>query len=59
MNKKEKIKLVPKYRFPEFQNSDSWDRCTLVKLADRIEEKVGENKLTTLSISAGTGFVSQ
>lgn len=59
MNKKEKIKLVPKYRFPEFQNSDSWDRCTLAKLADRIEEKVGENKLTTLSISAGTGFVSQ
>ncbi|MEG1502311.1 MAG: restriction endonuclease subunit S [Anaerovoracaceae bacterium] len=59
MNKKEQIKVVPKYRFPEFQNSDSWERCTLAKLADRIEEKVGENVLTTLSISAGTGFVSQ
>lgn len=59
MNKKEEIKLVPKYRFPEFRNSDSWERCTLAKLADRVEEKVGENELTTLSISAGTGFVSQ
>mgnify|MGYP002526380448 CR=1 FL=1 len=59
MNKKERIKLVPKYRFPEFRNSDSWDRGTLAKLADRVEEKVGENELTTLSISAGTGFVSQ
>ncbi|MEG3030235.1 MAG: restriction endonuclease subunit S [Oscillospiraceae bacterium] len=59
MNKKKQIKVVPKYRFPEFQNSDSWERFTLAKLADRIEEKVGENVLTTLSISAGTGFVSQ
>lgn len=57
MNKKKEI--VPKLRFPEFGTSEEWKKYKLKELADRITKKVGVNKLVTLSISAGTGFVSQ
>lgn len=57
MNKKKEI--VPKLRFPEFGTSEGWKKYELKELADRITQKVGNNKLVTLSISAGTGFVSQ
>lgn len=56
MNKK---KIVPKLRFPEFGTSEGWEKYKLRELADRITKKVGDNKLVTLSISAGIGFVSQ
>lgn len=59
MSKKEKTALIPRLRFPEFRSTGEWDSCTLEKIADRITEKVGDKKLTTLSISAGIGFVSQ
>lgn len=57
MNKKKEI--VPKFRFPEFGTSEGWKKYKLRELADRITKKVGDNKLVTLSISAGIGFVSQ
>ena len=57
MNKKKEI--VPKLRFPEFGTSEGWKKYKLRELADRITQKVGDNKLVTLSISAGIGFVSQ
>lgn len=57
MNKKKEI--VPKLRFPEFGTSEGWKKCKLRELADRITKKVEDNKLVTLSISAGIGFVSQ
>lgn len=57
MNKKKEI--VPKLRFPEFSSSEGWKNYKLIELADRIIQKVGDNKLITLSISAGIGFVSQ
>lgn len=57
MNKKKEI--VPKLRFPEFGTSEGWKKYKLRELADRITKKVGDNKLVTLSISAGIGFVSQ
>lgn len=56
MNKK---KIVPKLRFPEFGTSEGWKKYKLRELADRVTKKVGDNKLVTLSISAGIGFVSQ
>ena len=56
MNKK---KIVPKLRFPEFGTSEGWKKYKLRELADRNTKKVGDNKLVTLSISAGIGFVSQ
>lgn len=55
-NKKE---IVPILRFPEFGKSEGWKKYKLKELADRITQKVGNNKLVTLSISAGTGFVAQ
>ena len=57
MNKKKEI--VPKLRFPGFGTSEGWKKYKLRELADRITKKVGDNKLVTLSISAGIGFVSQ
>ena len=57
MNKKKEI--VPKLRFLEFGTSEGWKKYKLRELADRITKKVGDNKLVTLSISAGIGFVSQ
>lgn len=57
MNKENK--LVPKLRFPEFVNEGEWNEPTLGEISDRIENKVGTRKLTTVSISAGVGFVSQ
>lgn len=52
-------KILPELRFPEFANTEGWDAKTLGEVAERIEEKVNDKKLTTASISAGTGFVSQ
>ena len=59
MNKKQKTTLIPRLRFPEFHSTGGWDSCTLEEIANRITEKVGDKQLTTLSISAGIGFVSQ
>ena len=59
MSNKEKMTLVPKLRFPEFHSTGAWDRRILEEISDRITEKVGDRQLITLSISAGTGFVSQ
>ena len=58
MNDK-KIKIVPRKRFPQFESSEAWNELTLIQLSDRITDKVGTEKLTTLSISAGVGFVTQ
>lgn len=58
MNDK-KLKIVPRKRFPQFESSEAWNELTLIQLSDRITDKVGTEKLTTLSISAGVGFVSQ
>ena len=51
--------LEPRLRFPEFLETGEWDAHTLGDISDRITDKVGNKKLTTLSISAGKGFVSQ
>lgn len=52
-------KIIPQKRFPQFETSEAWDKPTLEQLSDRVTDKVGAEKLTTLSISAGVGFVSQ
>jgi type I restriction enzyme, S subunit len=51
--------LTPKLRFPEFGNDGPWSTRPLDELCDRIMEKVGDVRLTTVSITAGRGFVSQ
>jgi type I restriction enzyme, S subunit len=50
MSKEKKNMVVPELRFPEFQKGE---------ISERIEDKVGTQALTTVSISAGIGFVSQ
>ena len=56
---KNKIKVIPKLRFPIFRNTEGWRYTKLSEISNRITEKVGDLKLTTLSISAGVGFISQ
>lgn len=51
--------LVPKRRFPEFQDSPAWEPVSLRKASIPVEGRVGERKLTPVSISAGIGFVPQ
>lgn len=59
MSKKNKQTLVPKLRFPEFRDTCEWSNYSLNEIAERLTEKVGDRKLTTVSITAGFGFISQ
>lgn len=51
--------LVPRLRFPEFQGAAAWEPVSLRKASIPVDERVGERKLTPVSISAGIGFVPQ
>ncbi|MEN0654076.1 MULTISPECIES: restriction endonuclease subunit S [Hyphobacterium] len=51
--------LVPKLRFPEFQGAAAWEPVSLRKASVPVDERVGDRKLTPVSISAGIGFVPQ
>jgi len=51
--------LVPKLRFPEFKNQVEWSEVQLGNISKRIQKKVGDKKLTPVSITAGVGFVDQ
>ena len=51
--------LVPKLRFPEFRQAKDWKLVTLGKASVPVAERVGQRKLTPVSISAGIGFVPQ
>lgn len=59
MTQKTKRALVPELRFPEFRDAGEWEDHQLSDISDRVIEKVGEKTLVTVSITAGTGFVSQ
>jgi len=51
--------LTPKLRFPEFQDAESWKPVSLHEASLPVVERVGKRKLTSVSISAGIGFVPQ
>lgn len=51
--------MIPKLRFPEFQGDEPWRPITLGEASIPVNERVGERKLTPVSISAGIGFVPQ
>lgn len=59
MSNKEKAALVPKRRFPEFRNAEPWQPVPLGEASTPVAERVGERRLTPVSISAGIGFVPQ
>src|SRR5215207_10187858 len=51
--------LTPKLRFPEFRDDAGWKPTPLDDVCARIVEKVGDVRLTPVSITAGRGYVSQ
>jgi type I restriction enzyme, S subunit len=51
--------VVPKLRFPEFRGAKAWKPISLLEASTPVTERVGEKKLTPVSISAGIGFVPQ
>ena len=51
--------LVPRLRFPEFREAGEWASPKLEDISLPVEERVGDRKLTPVSISAGIGFVPQ
>jgi type I restriction enzyme S subunit len=51
--------LVPKLRFPEFRDQEGWRLVTLQEASEPVAERVGQRKLTPVSISAGIGLVPQ
>jgi type I restriction enzyme S subunit len=51
--------MMPKLRFPEFRETAGWKPVTLRKASVPVTERVGQRKLTPVSISAGIGFVPQ
>lgn len=59
MSSEERAPLVPKRRFPKFQSTKPWAPISLGKASTPVTERVGERKLTPVSISAGVGFVPQ
>ena len=59
MSDKGKAQLVPKRRFPEFRGAAPWKPTSLGDASTPVTERVGERKLTPVSISAGIGFVPQ
>ena len=54
-----KKSVVPRLRFPEFRNAGEWEVKQLGEISNRIVEKVCDEELVPVSITAGTGFVSQ
>ncbi len=59
MAKEKKKALVPKLRFPEFQNAGGWTTEKLGAVAAISTEKVGLNICVPMSITSGVGLVSQ
>jgi type I restriction enzyme S subunit len=51
--------LTPKLRFPEFRKAPGWEPVALRDATVPVVERVGDKKLTPVSISAGIGFVPQ
>lgn len=46
-------------RFPEFEGEGDWHLESIGEISIPIKEKVGEHKITPVSITAGVGFVPQ
>lgn len=60
MNKKDKVALVPRLRFPEFRSTGEWKIITLSKLASKITVRNQENLINrVLTNSAAEGVVDQ
>lgn len=58
MNKNKK-KLVPELRFPEFEKEGEWNIGPMSNLSEEITQKAGKVKYKLMSITSGVGLVSQ
>lgn len=56
---KQKKKLVPELRFPEFENDGEWNIEPLGRKTKEIKDKAGDQKYKLMSITSGEGLVSQ
>jgi type I restriction enzyme S subunit len=59
MTSPSKPRLTPKLRFPEFRGHPGWEAKSLAEVSFPVTERVGDKRLTPVSISAGLGFVPQ
>ena len=59
MNNKTKNKLVPKLRFQEYRNGKEWTESELGTFAKLIEERAGNSKYISMSVTSGIGLISQ
>jgi type I restriction enzyme S subunit len=60
MNKNNKHKLIPKLRFPEFQNAGEWEVKKLGEVLEKNKEKNKDRKYTLVqSVSNKFGFINQ
>lgn len=59
MSGNHKRPLAPRLRFPEFRDAGEWDAPKLEEISVLVDERVGDQQLTPVSISAGIGFVPQ
>ncbi len=50
---------LPRLRFPEFRDAPAWEPVSIGDASVPVTERVGARQLTTVSISAGIGFVPQ
>lgn len=50
---------VPRLRFADFRDREGWKSVSLGDASTLVSRRVGERKLTPVSISAGIGFVPQ
>lgn len=51
--------LMPKLRFPDFQDAGRWGHRALREFAVLIDERVGKRAYTPMSITSGIGLISQ
>jgi type I restriction enzyme, S subunit len=59
MSKNTKNKLIPKLRFVEFNDKGEWSKPELNTIAEPIDVRAGSNMYTTLSVTSGSGLISQ
>lgn len=57
MNNKKSV--VPKLRFSEFKDSQSWNIKKFGELSTPVEERAGSNEYTLMSVTSGVGLIPQ
>lgn len=59
MSKSTTDRLIPSLRFPEFNDKGDWSMPGLDTIAEPIDERTGTNLYTNMSVTSGSGLISQ